>query len=77
MRGDLADVGGVFDVENGGGHAGVGGGGPVEDLLAATGDDDFVAELVEGFCEATTDSGAATGDEDGVSSGFHFSVRIS
>ena len=72
----LADVGGVFDVEGDGGHAGIGGGGLVEDLLAAAGDDDFVAELVEGFCEAAADAGAAAGDEDGVSGGFHL-VRSS
>ena len=71
LRGDLADVGGVFDVEDDGGHTGVGGGGVVEDLLAAAGDDDFVSELVEGFCEAAADSGAAAGDEDRVSGGFH------
>jgi len=69
--GDLADVGGVFDVENDGGHAGVGGGGVFEDLLATTGDDDFVAELMEGLCDAAADTGAAAGDEDGVSDGFH------
>jgi hypothetical protein len=27
---------------------------------------------VEGFCEAAADSGAAAGDEDSVSGGFHF-----
>ena len=69
--GEGADAGGVFNVEDGGGHAGVGGGGLVEGLLAATGDDDFVAELVEGLCEAAADAGAAAGDEDGVSGGFH------
>jgi hypothetical protein len=40
-------------------------------LLPATGDDDFVAELVEGLCEAAADAGAAAGDEDRVSGGFH------
>ena len=53
--GDFADVGGVFDVELDGAHAGIGGGGLVEDLLAAAGDDDLVAEVVEGFCEAAAD----------------------
>ena len=40
---EYADGGRVFNVEGGGGHAGVGGGGFVEDLLAAAGDDDLVA----------------------------------
>ena len=56
LRGSFADVGGVFDVELDGADARIGGGGLVEDLLAAAGDDDFVAELVEGFCEAAADS---------------------
>ena len=66
-----ADVGRVFDVEGDGGHAGVGGGGVVEDGLAAAGDDDFVAEGVEGFGEGAADAGAAAGDEDGVSGDVH------
>ncbi len=69
--GEGADAGGVFDVEYGGRHAWVGGDGFVEDLLAATGDDDVIAKLVEGLCEAAADSGAAAGDEDGVSRGVH------
>ena len=71
LCGEGADAGGVFDVEDGGGHAGVGGGGLVEELFAAASDDDFVAELVEGLCEAAADTGAAAGDEDRVSGGFH------
>jgi hypothetical protein len=71
LLGEGADAGGVFDVQGGGGHAWVGGYGLVEDLLAATGDDDFVAELVEGLGEAAADAGAAAGDKDGVSGGFH------
>jgi hypothetical protein len=31
---------------------------------------------VEGFCEAAADSGAAAGDEDGVSGGFHFGSNL-
>jgi len=65
--GEGADAGGVFDIEDGGGHARVGGDGVVEYVLAAAGYDDFVAERVEGLCEAATDTGAAAGDEDGVS----------
>ena len=38
-------------------------------LLAAAGDDDLVAERVEGFGEAAADAGAAAGDEDGVAGG--------
>lgn len=72
LSGDFADVGGVFDVEDDGGHAGVGGGGLAEDLFAAAGDDHFVSELVEGFCEGAADSGAAAGDEDCVSSDVHW-----
>ena len=72
LRGYFADVGGVFDVELDGADAWICGGGLVEDLLPAAGDDDFVAEFVEGFCEAAADSGAAAGDENSVSGGFHF-----
>jgi hypothetical protein len=39
--------------------------------LPAASDDDFVAEGVEGLCEAAADSGAAAGDENGVSRGVH------
>jgi hypothetical protein len=69
--GEGADAGGVFDVEDRGGHAGVGGDGFVENLFAAACDDDFVAELVEGLREAAADAGTAAGDEDGVAGGFH------
>jgi DNA-binding HxlR family transcriptional regulator len=71
LLGEGADAGGVFDVEDGGGHAGVGCDGLVEDLLAAAGDDDLVAEFMEGLCDAAADARAAAGDEDGVSGGFH------
>jgi hypothetical protein len=40
-------------------------------LFAAAGDDDFVAELMEGLRKAAADTGAAAGDEDGVAGGFH------
>jgi len=43
LGGEGADACGVFDVEYGRGHAGVGGDGLVEDLLAAAGDDDVIA----------------------------------
>jgi hypothetical protein len=69
--GEGADAGAVFDVKDRGGHAGVGGDGFVEDLLAAAGNDDFVAEVVECLGEAAADTGAAAGDEDGVAGGFH------
>ena len=49
LSGDAADVGGVLDVEADGGHAGIGGGGLVEDGLAAAGDDYFIAEGLEGL----------------------------
>jgi hypothetical protein len=65
------DVGSVFDVEDCGGHAGIGGDSVVEDLFAAAGDDDFVAEFMEGLREAAADTGAAAGDEDGVAGCFH------
>jgi len=71
-----ADAGGVFDVKRRGGHAWVGGDCVVEDLLAAAGDDDFVAELVEGLCETAADAGAAAGDEDGVAGGVHGFVLL-
>ena len=68
---DGADAGCVLDVEGYGSHAWVSGDGFVEDLFAASGDDDFVAEFVEGFSESAADAGAAAGDEDGVAGGFH------
>jgi len=43
LGGEGTDAGGVFDVEDGGGHAGIGGDGLVEDLLASAGDDDVIA----------------------------------
>ncbi len=52
LSGNLADVGGVFDVELDGVHTGISGSGLVENLFAATGDDDLVAKFVEGLCEA-------------------------
>jgi hypothetical protein len=63
LSGDFADVGGVFDVENNRSHAGVGGDGPIENLLASSRDDDLVAELVKCLCEAAADTGAASGDK--------------
>lgn len=69
--GGALDVGGIFDVELDGGHAGIGGGGFVERLLAAASDDDFVAEGVEGFGEGAADAGASSGDEDGVAGRVH------
>ena len=66
-----ADAGCVFDVEDRGGHAGVCGDGFVKDFFAAAGDDDFVAEFVEGLGETAADTGAAAGDEDGVAGDFH------
>jgi len=40
-------------------------------LLAATGDDDLVAELVQRFGEATAKTSTSAGDEDGVFGEFH------
>ncbi len=74
LLGEGGDVGGVFDVEDGGGHAGVGGGGFVEDGLAAAGDDYFVAEGLEGLCEGAAYAGASAGDEDGVAGDLHGSL---
>ena len=50
------------------GLAAVGG---VEIRLAASGDDDLVAELVELLGDAEADARAAAGDEDGVSGEIH------
>ena len=43
LCGKGANAGGVFDVEDCGGHAWIGGGGFVQDLLTAAGDDDFIS----------------------------------
>jgi hypothetical protein len=43
LCGEGANAGGVFDVEDCGGHAWIGGGGFVKDLLTAAGDDDFIS----------------------------------
>ncbi len=71
LRGEGFDALGVLDVEDGGGHAGVGGDGLIEHGLAPAGDDDFVAESVERLGEGAADARTAAGDEDGISSGFH------
>ncbi len=71
LRGDAADVGGVFDVEDRWRTCRGWRRWSRRGLLAAAGDDDFVAELVEGLCEAAADTGAAAGDEDGVAGDFH------
>ena len=61
-----ANRGGVFNVQRERLHAGVGGRGLVERLLAPAGDDDLIAEFVEFFRKAAANAGAAAGDEDGV-----------
>jgi hypothetical protein len=66
-----ANLGGVFNIEDCGAHAGVGCDGVVENLLSAAGDDDFVAKFVEGLGEAAADTGTAAGDEDGIAGDIH------
>ena len=46
-------------------------GGFVERFLSAAGDDDLIAEAMESFRQAASDSGAAAGDEDCVISQLH------
>ncbi len=67
-EGEFVDIG---DVEDGGLHAGVGGGDLVEEGFAAAGDDDLVAFFVECFSEGAADAGGAAGDEDGVAGDLH------
>ena len=74
LGGEGADAGGVFDVEHGRRHAGIGGDCFIEHLFAAAGDDDVIAEFVERLGETAADTGAAAGDEDGVASGVHGDV---
>jgi len=71
---EVANGSGVFDVEGEGLHAGIGGGGFVEGMLAAAGDDDLVAEGVESFGKSAANAGAAAGDEDGVAGEVHWLV---
>lgn len=71
LCGEGANAVGVFDVEDRGGHAWVGGGGFVKELLTAAGDDDFISQLVEGLREAAADARAAAGDENTVAGDFH------
>jgi len=61
----------ILDVEDGGGHTRVRGDGVVEELFATAGDDDLVAQCVEGFREAAADTGAAASDKDRVTGGVH------
>ena len=68
---EVADGSRVFDVEIRRGQARIGFGGLIEDLLTTAGDDDFVAELVEGLGESAADARAAAGDEDGVAGDVH------
>ena len=46
--------------------------GPIR--LTAAGDDDLVAEFVEGLCKGAADTGAAAGDEDGIAGDVHEAV---
>ena len=73
---EVADAGGVFDIERGGLHAGVRRRRLVEDALAAAGDDDLIAEGVKGFGESATDARAAAGDQDGVAGDIHDDVPL-
>ena len=66
MRSKRANGGRVLDVQGERLHPGVGGGGLVEGLFAAAGDDDLVAESVEGLSQPAANAGASAGDENGV-----------
>lgn len=66
----------IFNVESYRRNTGIGFGGLVEELLPAAGDDDFVAEFVEGLGEPAADARTAAGDEDRVASRFHESVLL-
>jgi hypothetical protein len=67
----LLDLRRVGDVEFDGVHAGVGADDLVQQGLASAGDDDLVAQAVEGLGQAAADAGSAAGDEQGVASQLH------
>ena len=66
---------GILDVECDGGHAGIGVCGFVQDLLATSGDNDFIAESIKSFGEATANAGTAARDENGIVSKLHRMIR--
>ena len=70
MRSTL-NAGEVGDIEFNRFHAWIGSDNFIEQRLAAAGDDDLVAALVERLGEAAADAGGAAGDEDGVVREFH------
>ena len=59
-----------FDIQKDGDHAGVVPGGLVQDVFTPPRDDDFIAERVEGFGEASANAGTAR-DQNGITSEFH------
>ena len=65
------DAGGIFDVEDDGLDAGIGGGDGVERALPAAGDDDLVAQLVQRLGQRLADAGTAAGKEDSVAGELH------
>ena len=71
-----ADGGGIFDIERERLHARVGGNGLVKRGVAASGDDDAVAECVEGLSEAAANAGAAACDQDCITGDSHTHVSM-
>jgi len=76
LPGKCTDGGAVFDIELERLDARVGGGGFGESAEAAAGDDDLVAESVEGLSEAAANARAAASDEDRVAGGIHESCCL-
>jgi len=75
LAGDLGGKGGerveILHVEDGGLHAGIGGGNFIEEGFAASGNDELITFFVEGFGKGAADAGTAAGDEDGVAGDLH------
>jgi hypothetical protein len=71
FRGKGADGRGTLDVQRNGFHAGIGGGGFLQSLLAAARDDHLVAERLKSLRQAPADARAAAGDQNGIASGIH------
>jgi AcrR family transcriptional regulator len=65
-----------FDIQKDGDHAGVVPGGLVQDVFTPPRDDDFIAERVEGFGEASANAGTAARDQNGITSEFHAALKV-
>jgi len=72
---EMSNAGRVCDVERGRPDAGVGSRHLVQRLLPAAGDDDVVAQRVEGLGQASANARPAARDQDRVTGGVHITLH--